>query len=118
MPGTASGSGRFEQKQKKDWDANLKLVQPKFTADLLSYYQCASIGTTPDGKACAPPSSRVVKVKIELTAGGAAVMQKLALTGFKIESGKGSLQLTGAILTHRLKQLAQIAEVKSVSLSK
>jgi Ca-activated chloride channel family protein len=118
MHGTASGSGRFEQKQKKDWDANLKLVQPKFSADLLSYYQCASIGTTPDGKTCEPPSSRVVKVKIELTAGGAAVMQKLALTGFKIESGKGSLQLTGAVLTYRLKQLAQIAEVKSVSLSK
>jgi hypothetical protein len=109
---------RFEAKQKADWDATLKLVQPKFSADLLSYYQCASIGSTADGKTCDPPSSKVVKVKLELTAGGAAVAHKLALAGFKVESGKGTMQLTGSILTYRLKQLAQIAEVKSVSLIK
>jgi hypothetical protein len=60
----------------------------------------------------------VVKVKLNLTAGGAAVAHKLALAGFKVESGKGTMQLTGSILTYRLKQLAQIAEVKSVSLIK
>ena len=106
----------FEDKQKAEWDANLKLVQPKFSADLLSLYQCASIGSTPDGKTCEPPASKVVKVKLELTAASAAIAQKLALAGFKVGSGKGSLQLTGSILTYRLKQLAQIAEVKSVSL--
>ncbi|MBZ5505962.1 MAG: VWA domain-containing protein [Acidobacteriia bacterium] len=106
----------FEDKQKAEWDANLKLVQPKFSADLLSLYQCASIGSTPDGKTCEPPASKVVKIKLELTAASAAIAQKLALAGFKVESGKGSLQLTGSILTYRLKQLAQIAEVKSVSL--
>jgi hypothetical protein len=94
------------------------LVQPKFSADLLSYYQCASIGSTTDGKTCDPPSSKVVKVKVELSATSVAVAQKLAQAGFKVEAGRGSLQLTGSILTWRLKQLAQIAEVKSVSLSK
>jgi len=108
----------FEDKQKADWDANLKLVQPKFSADLLSYYQCASIGTTADGKTCEPPASKVVKVKVDLSATSAEIARKLALAGFKVESGKGSLQLTGSILTWRLKQLAQIAEVKSVSLNK
>ena len=109
---------RAEAKQKAQWDANLKLVQPKFSADLLSFYQCASIGTTTDGKACDPPSSKVVKVKLELTSAGAAIAHKLALAGFQVESGKGTMQLTGSILTYRLKQLAQIAEVKSVSLIK
>ena len=116
-PGTIGGPiARIEAKQKAEWDANLKLVQPKFSADLLSYYQCASIGTTTDGKTCDPPSSKVVKIKLELTAGSSAVAHKLALAGFKVESGKGTMQLTGSILTYRLKQLAQIAEVKSVSL--
>lgn len=116
-PGMIGGVKKhFEEKQKAEWDANLKLVQPKFSKDLLSVYQCASIGSTPDGKTCEPPASKVVKVKLELTAAGAAIAQKLALAGFKVESGKGSLQLTGSILTYRLKQLAQIVEVKSVSL--
>jgi hypothetical protein len=116
-PGIIGGvKNHFEAKQKAEWDANLKLVQPKFSADLVSFYQCASIGSTPDGKTCEPPASKAVKVKIELTSAGAAVAQRLALAGFKVESGKGSLQLTGSILTHRLKQLAQIAEVKTVSL--
>ncbi|HEY2117141.1 MAG TPA: VIT domain-containing protein [Candidatus Angelobacter sp.] len=118
-PGIFSGpKDHFEAKQKAEWDANLKLVQPKFSADLLSYYQCASIGSTTDGKTCDPPSSKVVKIKLELTSAGAAVAHKLALAGFKVESGKGTMQLTGSILTYRLKQLAQIAEVKSVSLIK
>ena len=118
-PGIISGpKAHFEAKQQAEWDANLKLVQPKFSADLLSYYQCASIGSTADGKTCDPPSSKVVRVKLELTAGGSAVAHKLALAGFKVESGKGTLEITGSILTYRLKQLAQIAEVKSVSLIK
>jgi hypothetical protein len=117
-PGIFSGiKDHFEEKQKREWETNRKLAQPKFSKELLSRYQCASIGSTPDGKACAPPSSKVVKVKIELTSAGAAVAQKLALAGFKVETGKGSLELTGRILTYRLKQLVQIAEVKSVSLS-
>jgi hypothetical protein len=109
---------RLEAKQKAEWDATLKLVQPKFSAGLLAYYQCASIGSTADGKTCDPPSSKVVKVKVELTQAGSVVAKKLALAGFSVETGKGTLQLTGSILTYRLKQLAQIAEVKSVSLIK
>jgi Ca-activated chloride channel family protein len=118
-PGTISDvKDHSGDKQKAEWNANLKLVQPKFSADLLSYYQCASIGSTADGKTCDPPSSKVVKVKVELSETSMAVAQKLAQAGFKVESGKGSLQLTGSILTWRLKQLAQIVEVKTVSLSK
>ena len=123
--GVSGGSGviggpisRLEAKQKAEWDANLKLVQPKFSADLLSFYQCASIGSTADGKTCDPPSSKVVKVKVELTQAGSAIAKKLALAGFSVETGKGTMELTGSILTYRLKRLAQIAEVKSVSLIK
>jgi Ca-activated chloride channel family protein len=126
-PDTSAGNGpgifggmkdHFEAKQKAEWDSNLKLVQPKFSSDLIAYYQCASIGSTPDGKTCDPPSSKAVKVKVELTQAGAAVAKKLALAGFSVETGKGTMELTGSILTYRLKRLAQIAEVKSVSLIK
>jgi hypothetical protein len=107
---------RDDAKQKAAWGSTLKLVQPKFSADLLAYYQCASIGSLPDGKACNAQSSRMVKVKLELTEAGSAVAKKLVLAGFNVETGKGTLELTGSILTQRLKRLAQIAEVKSVSL--
>ncbi len=116
-PGIFTGmKDRYDAKQKAEWDSTLKLVQPKFSADLLSYYQCASTGSTPDGKTCDPPSSKVVKVKVQLTEAGSAIAKKLALAGFSIETGKGTMELTGSILTYRLKKLAQIAEVKSVSL--
>jgi Ca-activated chloride channel family protein len=111
-----SKESRAENKKKAEWDARLKLVQPKFSADLLSLYQCASTGKTSEGGTCTPPSSGVVRVKIELTANGEAVAQKLARAGFKTESGGGSLELVGSIPTNRLKQLARITEVKSVSL--
>ncbi|HEX3154004.1 MAG TPA: hypothetical protein VHV32_05230, partial [Candidatus Angelobacter sp.] len=124
-PGASGGNGpgistgkkdRLDATQKAEWNSTLKLVQPKFSADLLSYYQCASIGSTSDGKTCDPPSSKVVKVKVELTEASSAVAKRLALAGFSVESGKGTMELTGSILTYRLKRLAQIAEVKSVSL--
>ena len=116
---TSNGSiGGARANKKAKWDSTLKIVQSKFSPDLLSFYQCASIGSTPDGKTCDPPSSKVVKIKLELTEAGAAVAKKLALAGFFLETGKGSLQLTGSILTSHLKQLAQIAEVKSISLNK
>lgn len=118
-PGIISGvKDRVEEKQKTEWETNRKLAEPKFSKELLSRYQCASIGSTPDGKTCEPPSSKVVKVKIELTSTGTEVVKKLALAGFKVETGEGSLELTGRILTYRLKQLAGITEVKFVSLSK
>ena len=116
--GSKGMSGGARDRKKAEWDSTLKLVQPKFSADLLSYYQCANIGSTSDGKTCVPPSSKVIKVKVELTEARAAVAKKLALAGFNVETGKGTMELTGSILTYRLKQLAQIAEVKSVSLIK
>jgi hypothetical protein len=117
-PPTSGGGTPEYARRLNHWTSTLKVVQPKFSADLLAYYQCASIGSTPDGKACAPQASNSVKVQVELTAANATVERKLALAGFKVESGKGTTQLLGTILTHRLKQLAQIVEVKSVSLSK
>jgi Ca-activated chloride channel homolog len=126
-PGAAAGGGsgiiggvkeHFETRQQAAWDTTHKLVQPKFSPDLLSFYQCASIGSTPDGKTCEPPPSKAVKVRVELTETSAAIARKLALAGFTVESGKGTLQLTGSMLTYRLRQLAQIPEVKFVSLAK
>ncbi|HKD81491.1 MAG TPA: VIT domain-containing protein [Candidatus Angelobacter sp.] len=116
-PMNAGGTGAHAKPRKDGWSPILKLVQLKFDAPLLSFYQCASIGSTTDGKPCNPSSSKLVKVKVELTAAGAAVAHKLALTGFKVDGGEGTLHLTGSIATAQLKRLAQIAEVKSVSLN-
>jgi Ca-activated chloride channel family protein len=115
--GPTNVGGRGGPAKKDDWNSILRLVQPKFDAALLSYYQCASIGSATDGKTCTPSSSKTVKVKVELTSMGTAVAHKLTLAGFQVDGGEGTLQLTGSILTSRLKRLAQIAEVKSVSLN-
>ncbi len=103
-------------KKKAEQEATLKLAKNKFSPDLFSLYQCALVGTSGDGKACSPASSKTVKIKVDLTSGNAAVAQKLAHAGFAMESGEGTLELTGSILTYKLKKLAQIAEVKSVAL--
>jgi hypothetical protein len=44
-------------------------------------------------------------------------LQKLFQAGFKAESGKGTTEVTGTIPPLQLKELAAIAEVKSVSLA-
>jgi len=68
------------------------------------------------GKACKPVPAQLT-VTVDLTDNNAGVEQKLKTAGFKLLSGSGTKQLTGTIAPARLKQLAQIAEVKSVSLS-
>jgi hypothetical protein len=49
-----------------------------------------------------------------LTSAGAEVEQKLIQAGFKLESGKGTTELTGTILPLQLKELAAITEVKAI----
>jgi len=92
-------------------------LEAKLSKPLLAIYDC-TVGrnvssTTTACKAKPGP----VKVKIELTATSAEILQKLSRAGFKVEAGAGTTQFTGSILPARLKQLSMIAEVKSVSLA-
>ncbi|MFI5105797.1 MAG: hypothetical protein ACHP79_12805, partial [Terriglobales bacterium] len=103
---------------KPDKDAQLKQAQLKLSPELLAIYRCAvSRGATAATKGCkAAPAE--LKVTVDLTQANAGLEQRLAGAGFKVISGSGSKQLVGSIAPAKLTQLTQIAEVKSISLSK
>jgi hypothetical protein len=58
-----------------------------------------------------------LKLIVDLSDNNAKVEQKLISVGFKLMSGSGTKQLTGTVAPAQLARLAQIAEVKSVSLN-
>ena len=103
---------------KTDKDAQLKQAQSKLSPELLAIYRCAvSRGATAATNGCkATPAE--LKVTVYLTQAQAGLEQRLASAGFKVISGSGSKQLVGTIAPAKLTQLAQIAEVKSISPSK
>jgi hypothetical protein len=57
-------------------------------------------------------------VTVDLAQAKPGLEQRLTSAGLKITSGSGSTRLLGMIAPAQLKQLAQIAEVKSISLNK
>jgi len=98
-------------------DARLKQAEAKLSPELLTTYRCAVLrGATAAGKACKPVPAQLT-VTVDLTDNNAGLEQKLKTASFKLVSGSGTEQLTGTIAPAKLRQLAQIAEVKSVSLS-
>ena len=103
---------RFEQQDER------KQLESKLSRELLQLYDCAvSQRISVAGGTCKTISG-TVKVKVELKSSSAPVYRKLLRAGFRMESGGGTRQLTGRILPQQLKQLAKIAEVKSVSLAR
>jgi Ca-activated chloride channel homolog len=112
--GSSSGTGQGSGTAKKDDER--KQLQSKLSALLLAVYDCAErrkMGITGSGCTVKPGP---VKVKVELTSASTDVAQKLVQAGFKLETGKGTTELTGTVLPLQLKELAAIAEVKSISL--
>ncbi|HET9365016.1 MAG TPA: hypothetical protein VFP71_08435, partial [Candidatus Angelobacter sp.] len=103
---------------KTESNIQLKQAEAKFSPELLAIYRCAvSHGVSAAGKACKPVPARL-KLIVDLSDSSLTVEQKLIRAGFKVTSGSGTKQLTGTIAPAQLAKLAQIAEVKSVSLSK
>lgn len=103
---------------KTESNAQLKQAEAKFSPELLAIYRCAvSSGVNTAGNACKPVPAKL-KLIVELSDSSSTVEQKLIRAGFKVTSGSGTKQLTGTIAPAQLATLAQIAEVKSVSLSK
>jgi hypothetical protein len=110
-PGFGQGSGTAKK------DEERKQLQSKLSGPLMAVYDCAErrkMGISGSGCIVKPGP---VKVKVELTSASTEVVQKLAHAGFKIESGKGTTEVTGTIPPLHLKELAAIAEVKSISLA-
>jgi hypothetical protein len=64
------------------------------------------------------PAPAQIKVTVDLAQTKPGLEQSLTRAGLKIISGSGSKQLVGSVAPAQLKQLAQIAEVKSISLNK
>ncbi|HET9283601.1 MAG TPA: VIT domain-containing protein [Candidatus Angelobacter sp.] len=99
-------------------NAQLKQAEAKLSPELLAIYRCAaSRGVSTAGNAC-KPAPAMLKLLVDLSDSSLAIEQKLISAGFKVTSGSGTKQLTGTIAPAQLAKLVQIAEVKSVSLSK
>jgi Ca-activated chloride channel family protein len=103
---------------KPEKDARLKQAQIKLSPELLAIYQCSvSRGASATLNKCSATPARI-KVTIDLTESKTNLEQKLKALGFQVASGAGTKELSGTISPAKLGELAQITEVKSVSLSK
>jgi Ca-activated chloride channel homolog len=98
-------------------DAARKQAEAKMSPEVLTLYRCATArGVSATASTCKTNPAQI-KVGVDLTESAADLEQKLARAGLKIISGSGTKQLVGTIAPKQLRQLAQIAEVKSISLS-
>lgn len=111
VPGEAIASAPSAIKQ-----LNNAIVESKLSHDLLALYQCSQQHTakTTD-QTCTLPASGTVEVEVQVTAGSAELDQKLTAAGLKIKSGAGTATVSGEIEISKLKSLAEMAEVKSVT---
>lgn len=110
VPGGGSSSSKAGKARAKE-----ELLASKLSADLLKLYQCSQKRTTDaTGQSCSLPPSGKVHVEVKLDAGSAAIDQKLEAAGLVIKSGAGTAIVNGEIAVAKLKDLAGIAEVKSV----
>jgi Ca-activated chloride channel family protein len=99
-------------------EAQLKQGQTKLSPELLAIYHCSvSRGVSTAADKCSATPARI-KITIDLTETKANLEQKLKVLGFQVTSGAGTKELSGTISPAKLGNLAQIAEVKSISLSK
>jgi Ca-activated chloride channel family protein len=93
-------------------------TQSKLSPALLTIYRCAvSQGVSTATKSCKATPAQI-KVTVDLAQTKPGLEHRLTSAGLKIISGSGSKQLVGMVAPAQLKQLAQIAEVKSISLNK
>ncbi|MGB8131251.1 MAG: hypothetical protein WCG81_15790, partial [Candidatus Angelobacter sp.] len=99
-------------------DAMRKQAEAKMSPEVLASYRCAvARGVSAAASTCNAISSPL-KVKVDLAEIKAGLEQRLTSAGLKIVSGSGSRKLTGMIDPAKLQYLAQISEVKSISLSR
>lgn len=112
--GPAGGSGINDKEVRKKTAE--RLLETKLSAELLAFYQCSQKHTAAKGgQACSLPASGNVQVEIKLTSGSPEIDQKLTAAGLSIKSGSGTTTVTGEIAIAKLKTLAEITEVESVS---
>ena len=103
--------------KKPEKDARRKHAEAKMSPEVLAIYRCAATKRASVAASTCKATSSPLKVTVEVTELKADLEKRLASAGLKIVSGSGSQKLTGTIEPAKLRQLAQIAEVKSISLS-
>jgi Ca-activated chloride channel family protein len=106
-----------EKAKKPGKDAALKRAEAKLSPELLTMYRCAVARGVSTAASTCQAAPVQIKVAVDLTKLTAGLERKLTTAGLQIISGSGTKQLIGTIVPAQLKQLAQIAEVKSISLS-
>ncbi|HEY6248754.1 MAG TPA: VIT domain-containing protein [Candidatus Angelobacter sp.] len=110
-PGRTSNSPKADKEKGRN-----DLLASKLSADLLTLYQCSQKrNASAAGKACSLPASGKVNVEVTLDAASAGAEQKLTTAGLTIKSGTGTAVVTGEIEITKLKALAEITEVKTVT---
>jgi hypothetical protein len=117
VPTIETSMASIEKAKKPGKDADFKRAEAKLSPELLAIYHCAvRRGTSTAASTCKATSS-LLRVTADVTELKSGLEQRLTSAGLKIVSGSGSKKLTGMIDPAKLRQLAQIAEVKSISLS-
>jgi Ca-activated chloride channel family protein len=112
--GPAGGEGINEKEARKKTAE--RLLETKLSAELLGFYQCSQKRAASKGaQTCSLPDSGNVQVEVKLTTGSPAIDQKLIAAGLIIKNGSGTTTVTGEIAIAKLKALAEIAEVDSVT---
>src|SRR5260221_8440407 len=106
-----------ENAKKPRKDAACKRAEAKLSPELLTMYRCAVARAVSTAASTCQAAPAQIKVAVDLTKLTAGLERKLTTAGLQIISGSGTKQLIGTIVPAQLKQLAQIAEVKSISLS-
>ncbi|MGC2696224.1 MAG: VIT domain-containing protein [Candidatus Angelobacter sp.] len=110
-PPAKIGSGRAGKNER------FKLIEAKFNPELLAIYRCANARSIGAANQSCKATPAQLKVTVDLTETSGTVEHRLKAAGFKLISGSGTNQVIGTIAPEKLKQLAQIAEVKSVALT-
>jgi hypothetical protein len=114
-PGHPGGSNAGPTRKDKQ-EATQKLLETKLSAELLNLYQCSQQrGVAQTGRACNLLAAGNVEVEVKLSASSPDLEQRLSAAGLKIKNGSGTTTVTGEIAVSKLKALAEIAEVDSVT---
>lgn len=96
--------------------ARIAVVQSKLSPELRPVYDCFLKPAIEQTKSnCSLPASGKIAVQVQLSSTTEDVLKKLSKVGMKFKSGEGSTTVTGEISVAKLEQLAQIAEVTTIS---
>jgi Ca-activated chloride channel family protein len=119
LKGSNAAKSRGKEKQEKRTAGKatqFAVWRAKMGPDLWRLYVCSTMSSVAQTQnKCSLPASGIVAVQIQLNAATPELAQKLSKAGMTIKSGAGSALVIGELPVAKLEELAQIAEVVSIS---